>query len=150
MLDVQVLAPTSQPVKPSPPSQTNELGSTQDDAFDDSQDLPQPRFSIAIDDVTGEDDSFNERPPRLSMPLEDGDQTGRSVEVARRAANDPVLGRLSRGSFGSIRASDQFGNTSELGYNDASKTRTDNSIVPPAPDEDADELGDFGEHSDLG
>ena len=84
------------------------------------------------------------------MPLDDGEQTGRSIEIARRTVDEPQAGRLSRGSFGSIRASDRFGNISELGYDDASKLGIDDSIVPPALDDDADELGDFGEHSDLG
>ncbi|KAK3172776.1 hypothetical protein OEA41_006101 [Lepraria neglecta] len=146
----KVLAPTSQLIKPSPLPPTNEPKQTQNDGFKDDQDLPRPRFSIAIDDVTGDDDSFQERPPRLSMPLDDGQQTGRSIEIARRTVNEPPPGRLSRGSFGSNRASDRFGNISELGYDDASNLGIDDSIVPPALDDDADELGDFGEYSDLG
>ena len=121
-----------------------------DDELEENQDLSEPRFSIAIDDGIGEDDSFHEAPPRLSVSLEDGEQTGRSFEIARRANNEQRLGRISRGSFGSVQASDRFGNISELEYDDASHLRVDDSIAQSGLDEDADELGSREKHSDPG
>ncbi|KAL2037911.1 hypothetical protein N7G274_009386 [Stereocaulon virgatum] len=146
----RVLAPTTQPSKPSPLPPTNDSKHTQNDGFDDDQDLPAPRFSIAIDDITSDEDGFQERPPRLSMPFDNGEQTEPSIEIARRDVDKPSLARHSRGSFGSIRASDRFENTSELGYGNASELGIDHSIVPPTLDDDEDELGDFGKFSELG
>lgn len=121
-----------------------------DDELEESQDLLEPCFSIAIDDGTGEDDSFHEVPPRLSMPLENGDQTGGAPEIARRATNEHRLGRISRGSFGSLQATDRSGNISELVYDDASHLRVDDSIAQSGLDDDADELGSQEKHSDPG
>ena len=121
-----------------------------DDEGEENQDLSEPRFSIAIDDETGEDDSFQEAPPRLSMSLEDGDQTGGSFEIARRATNEERLGRVSRGSFGSLQTTDHFGNISELAYDDASHLRGDDSTVQSGLDDDADELGSRDKHPDPG
>ncbi|KAK4697897.1 hypothetical protein P7C71_g242, partial [Lecanoromycetidae sp. Uapishka_2] len=150
-----ILAPISQPIRPSPPpeqTQSKKSKAVLDENFEDELDLPQPRFSIAIDDGTIDDDSFQEGPPRLSMPLDEADQTGRSIEIGRRAINEQPRGRLSRGSFGSIRASDGFGNASLDGLKDVSKSGTDDSLVGRVMDADGDidELGDNGGDLDLG
>ena len=84
------------------------------------------------------------------MPFDNGEQTERSMEIARGDVDKTSLARHSRGSFGSTRASDRFENISELEYGNASKLGIDHSIVPPTLDDDVDELGDFGEFSDLG
>ena len=146
------MAPATQVIKPSPPplqSRPKKHEQAFDDELEDDQDLSEPRFSIAIDDETGEDDSFHEAPPRLSMPLEDGDQTGGSFEIARRATNEQRLGRISRGSFGSVQATDRFGNISELAYDNASHLGVDDSIAHSGLDDDADELGTRERHSDY-
>lgn len=147
------MAPISQPIQPSPlpaQHQPNKPEEILDADFEDELDLPQPRFSIAIDE--GDDDSFQEAPPRLSMPLDDADHTGRSIEIGRRAIIEQPRGRLSRGSFGSIRASDRFGNVSDVGMDESSKFGIDESIVDRVlnVDADADELGDLGGDLDLG
>ena len=67
---------------------------------------------MPIDDL--EDDSFAMPPPRLSAPLDDEIRTQRSIEVGRRAISEQPLSRLSRGSFGSVRLSDQFTNADEF------------------------------------
>lgn len=144
---VLVLAPISQPLKPSPPAaqpQSNKPERILNEDFDDELDLPQPRFSIAIDDGISDDDSFQEVPPRLSMPMNKADQTGRSTEIGRRAISEQPLGRLSRGRFGSIDASDLSSLT------DVSQPRIDDSIMDKVLDLNADELGDLGGGSDLG
>ena len=120
------------------------------DELEESQDLLEPHFSIAIDDGTGEDDSFHEAPPRLSMPLEVGDQTGRSFEIARKATNERRLDRISRGSFGSALVPDRFGNISGLAYDDTSHLRVDDSTAQSALYDDADELGSQETHLDHG
>ena len=120
------------------------------DELEESQDLLEPHFSIAIDDGTGEDDSFHEAPPRLSMPLEEGDQTGRPFEITRKATNKRRLDRISRGSFGSALVTDRSGNMSELAYDDTSHLRVDDSTAQSGLYEDADELGSQEVHSDPG
>lgn len=145
------MAPATQAIKPSPPplqSTPKKPEQASDDELEEDQDLLEPHFSIAIDDETEEDDSFHEAPPRLSMPLEDGDQTGGSFEIGRRATNEQRLGRFSRGSFGSVQATDRFGNISELAYDNASHLGVDDSIAQPGLDDDADELGSHEKLSD--
>jgi len=154
-LVILVLAQNNQPSRPSAlpaQPQSNKPDQIPTEDFDDGLDLPQPRFSIAIDEGVVEDDSFSEAPPRLSMPLEEVEQTGRSIEIGRRAISEQPHGRLSRGSFGSIRASDRFGNISEVGLNDISQSVMDESTADKLldVDMDADELGNLGEGSDLG
>ena len=148
-----VLAPTSQVIKPSPPlsqPRPNRPEQAYGDELEESQDLLEPRFSIAIDDGTGEDDSFHEAPPRLSIPLEDGDQTGGPFEIARRATNEHRLDRISRGSFGSLQVIDRSGNISESAYDDTSHLRVDDSTAQSGLYDDADELGSQETHSDPG
>ena len=145
-----VLAPATQVITPSPPPlqpQPKKPERAYYDELDEDQDLLEPRFSIAIDNENEEDDSFHDAPPRLSMPLDDGDQTGGSFEIARKATNEQRLGRLSRGSFGSVQTTDRFGNISELAYENASHLRADDSILEPGLDDDADELGSHEENS---
>ena len=90
-------------------------------AFDEDeaaveQDLPRPRFSLPIDDESGnkngdddeDDDDFLLRPPRLSQAAEEDEDTTQTIELPRRALNERLKGRLSHGSFGSIRTSDRF------------------------------------------
>ena len=53
------------------------------------------------------DDSSLLAPPRLSMPLDEGELTARSVEIPREAA-EAEHARYSRGSMGLLRPSGQF------------------------------------------
>lgn len=144
------MAPTTQAIKPSTPPwkpRPKKPEQAYEDELEEDQDLLEPRFSIAIDDETREDDSFQEA-PRLSMPLEDGDQTGGSFEIARRATNEQRLSRISRGSFGSVQATDRTGNISEFAYDNASHLGVDDSIAQSGLDDDADELGSRERHLD--
>lgn len=100
-----------------------------DYAFEEELDIPQPRFSIAIDEDEGDTDSFHEYAPRLSMALEEGEQTARSVEIARRAISERGPGHMSSESFGSIRASDRFSNNSERGLRDESQYPLESTVV---------------------
>jgi len=133
------LARTSKAAEPSP-QQTGvkERGQSENHDVEDEIILQPPRFSMPIE----EDDSFDLAPPRLSMPLEDMDNTAISVETGRQAENRSLLRRRSRGSLGSIRASDRFNKESELGLdaNSHSGVESDNGL-PELDEEDA--LGDL-------
>ena len=83
---------------------------TNDDLDDDAA-LERPRFSLALGD--DEDDDSLLLPPQ-SAGLEDENFTVRSVELPRRAISEQP-GRLSRGSFGSVRMSDQFADLNDVG-----------------------------------
>jgi len=102
----RLLAPKTLPTVPTPEGAAaagrSKLAGDED--FDDDSALEQPRLSMAL----GEDDEDDSLllPPQ-SAGLEDENLTVRSVEFGRRAISEQP-GRLSRGSFGSIRMSDQF------------------------------------------
>jgi len=148
-----VLAPASRPPDPTPQSghsHSNDLEGTRDEEFEDELDLPQPSFSIALDDDVSSTNDFQEAPPRLSMPLEDGEQTVRSVELPRRAVGERSQSRFSRGSFGSTRASDRVSAMSELGSNEESQHGLDGSIVPSPFNVNIEELDIFNQESDTG
>jgi hypothetical protein len=80
--------------------------------MDDDSALERPRLSLALGDDEDEDDSLL-LPPQ-SAGLEDENFTIQSVELPRRAVSEQP-GRLSRGSFGSIRLSDQFTDLNDVG-----------------------------------
>ncbi len=138
-----VLAPISQPPRASPPLLAQERSTwkqTANEELEDELDLPQPRFSIAMDDEADGDDDSGEVPPRLSMPLEDGEQTGKSIEIGRYVASENQNGRVSRGSFGSMGPSDRVSNVSESILDDISRALLDNSIGKHPLEADADGL----------
>ena len=89
-------------------------------------------------------------PPGLSMPLEPGGRTGRSIEIGRRALDDQLLGRLSQGSFGTVRRSDRFDDLSALGLHDVSQPPFDNDLLQIAPDSNDENLGILGRQSSIG
>ena len=66
-------------------------------------------------DELEDDDSFHADPPRISTPFEDDENmTARSFEGPRRALAEMGNSRLSRGSLGSLRVSDQFGDLKSM------------------------------------
>ena len=89
----------------------------------------QPTLTLPFDHIGPDEDSFNAPPPRLSMPLDDHDQTPRSIEVGRH--------RSARTSMGDTRFSDQFIHT--VGPEEMSGMGQDQSVVLPL-DQDIDEL----------
>jgi histone H3/H4 len=112
----RLLAPKTKPVVPTPPAPaapTGRFAIPGSEDFDDGPDLERPRLSLPLGEEDEEDDSLL-LPPR-SAGLEDENFTVRSVELPRRAISELPPGRLSRGSFGSIRMSDQFGDLNESG-----------------------------------
>ncbi|ELR03210.1 hypothetical protein VC83_02332 [Pseudogymnoascus destructans] len=105
------LAPGTIPVAALPEMQKAEgprLPFTRLNDVDDEPAPTRPRLSMAIGD--DEDDSLL-LPPHSDALLDDDNMTMRSVELPRRAVSEQPGGRLSRGSFGSIRYSDQFDRT---------------------------------------
>jgi histone H3/H4 len=105
----RVLAPGTAVIPSSSPDQNIDRRSLaikgNDDDIDAGPDLKRPRLSIILDD---DDDSYLLPPVRSEDPLEEDNFTQRSVEFPRRAVSEQP-GRLSRGSFGSIRTSDRYG-----------------------------------------
>ena len=101
----RVLAPKSLPIVPTPQGQNGPARRLAGgDDTDDGPDPVRPRFSLPLGDDEDEDDSLL-LPPQ-SAGLEDEKFTVQSVELGRRAISEQPPGRLSRGSFGSVRISD--------------------------------------------
>jgi hypothetical protein len=112
----RLLASKSQPIVPTPtgPGQAPNKGfARDDDDLDDEVELQRPRLSLPVGDEDDEDDSLL-LPPQ-SAGLEDENFTVQSVEFGRRARSEQPLSRLSRGSFGSVRMNENFGDLSALG-----------------------------------
>jgi hypothetical protein len=103
----RVLAPKSQPVVRTPEGllPIGKFILPEKDNLDDDAALERPTLSLALKNDEEEDESFL-LPPR-SAGLEDESFTVQSIELPRRAASEQAPGRLSRGSFGSTRISDQ-------------------------------------------
>ncbi|KAG9243565.1 centromere kinetochore component CENP-T-domain-containing protein [Calycina marina] len=111
----RLLAPKTQPVIPTPPARLvtdMKRRKYPDDDLDDDAAPERPRLSMPLED-SDEDDSLL-LPPR-SAGVENEDYTGYSIEIPRRAVSEQAPGRYSRGSFGSVRLSDQFANLNEAG-----------------------------------
>lgn len=103
----RVLAPTSKPVERTPqlPSVVrSRLNDMEDDPLP-----PRPGPSMPLGDE--EDDSLLLPPQSDGLLMDDDNLTTRSVEMPRRAVSEIPGGRLSRGSFGSVRISDEFDQT---------------------------------------
>jgi hypothetical protein len=102
------LAPKSLPIVPTPQGSnaSTRLNVQRGDDLDDEPALERPRLSLPMGEDEDDDDSFLV-PPR-SAGLEDENFTIQSVELPRRAVSEMPPGRLSRGSFGSVRVSDVF------------------------------------------
>jgi len=108
----RLLAPKSQPVVQTPQDPAVPPRRIDDD-LDDGPDPVRPRLSLPLGEDDDDDDSLL-LPPR-SAGLEDENFTAQSIELPRRALSEQPPGRLSRGSFGSIRMSDQFADLNEIG-----------------------------------
>lgn len=136
----KVLAPVSKPIESTPtvelptPKPRNRLNDMDDDAP-----LPRPRLSMPLGD--DEDDSLL-LPPQSDALNEEDNLTVRSVEMPRRARSEQP-GRLSRGSFGSIRNSTGFDTTlPEFGLDGDMTEGFDPSFVQGGFDDDEPMLDD--------
>ncbi|TVY40568.1 Inner kinetochore subunit [Lachnellula subtilissima] len=113
----RILAPKTLPIVPTPhgprPPNVNFRLPGEDD-LDDGPELERPRLSLPIGDEEDDDDSLL-LPPQ-SAGLEDENFTVQSVELGRRAISEQPLNRFSRGSFGSVRLSDQFADLNQLEF----------------------------------
>lgn len=138
----RVLAPTSQALSSSssdPADNNDSTLQTLPEEGDDDDDFPieRPRFSLPLD--RDDDDDSELKPPRSSI-LDDENYTVQSIELPRRAWSENPLGRLDRGSFGSVRMSDFAG--PEIGDDDDNDIGIDSGFFPPpALDDDTAGLG---------
>jgi hypothetical protein len=105
------------------------------DELDDDAALERPRLSLALGDDEDGDDSLL-LPPR-SAGLEDENFTIQSLELPRRAISEQPPGRLSRGSFGSVRMSDQFADLNDVGGGFESSFAIGGTFDDDVPDMDA-------------
>ncbi|KAI1380004.1 hypothetical protein F4677DRAFT_301607 [Hypoxylon crocopeplum] len=128
----RVLAPTSTALSSSSSSpgalEPNSTLQTLAEEGDDDDDFPieRPRFSLPLD--RDDDDDSELKPPRSSI-LEDENFTVQSIELPRRAWNEPPLSRLDRGSFGSVRMSDYAG--PDIRDDDDNDVGIDSGFFPP-------------------
>lgn len=123
------------------------------DGIDDDEDLTKPDFSIAIVHEADDDSSLQRRPPQLSTPVEDGDQTGMSVEIARRARraiDEQPLEMLSRQSFESVQKSDLFDHPNEQDFNGVLQPTGGDSPLQPSVGIHEGELEEFVIRSEIG
>jgi len=125
----RIMAPTSKAVETTPKNEPLSAGKV---LVGDEDDLdgrmePRPRLSMPLDE--DEDDSLLLPPMRSADFVEDDNLTQRSVELPRRAVVGQLGGRLSRGSFGSIRTSDQAGNINELGLDLLAADGNDSTFI---------------------
>lgn len=138
-----VLAQTSKVTTPQPFAvQSSRPRNSPIENPEDDTDLPQPSLFIAIEDETDGEDSFGQAAPRLSMALEDGEITGRSIEVARHVATESRKGQPPRESFLTGVPSDRSSDGNVTGLTDIFRYRADDSTEQHSTESDADEVGD--------
>ncbi|PVH70168.1 hypothetical protein DL98DRAFT_661315 [Cadophora sp. DSE1049] len=116
----RVLAPKTQPTAPTPQGQnvaTSRRPGADEDELEDGRALDRPRFSLPMGDYDEDDEDDSLLLPPRSAGLEDENFTVQSVELPRRAISEQLPGRLSRGSFGSVRMSDVSADLNDMGIN---------------------------------
>jgi len=125
----RIMAPTSKAVETTPQNEALSAGKVlvagEDDL--DGRIEPRPRLSMPLDE--DEDDSLLLPPMRSADFVEDDNLTQRSVELPRRAVVGQLDGRLSRGSLGSVRTSDQIGNINELVFDALPADGSDSTFI---------------------
>ncbi|KAL3420196.1 hypothetical protein PVAG01_08696 [Phlyctema vagabunda] len=105
------------------------------DDLDDGIELERPRLSLPLDEDEDDDDDDSLLLPTPQLAhLEEDNFTVQSVEMPRRALNEQP-GRYARGSFGSIRLSDRFGDLNDIGSGGLNYD-IDSSIIEPGTFED--------------
>ncbi|KUJ07320.1 uncharacterized protein LY89DRAFT_601512 [Mollisia scopiformis] len=127
------LAPKTLPTVPTAEGQSASVTRSRfriqdEDDLDDGSEVQRPRLSLPLDEDEDEDDDSLLLPPQ-SAGLEDENFTVQSVELGRRAIGEQPPGKLSRGSFGSIRMSDVFADLNDTMRGDISGDAYDSSYV---------------------
>ncbi|MCJ1248613.1 hypothetical protein MMC30_005831 [Trapelia coarctata] len=138
----KVLSKTTVPPEPTPPLPPAPLDQDQSES---DADLPRPRLSMNIEELN-DDDSFQAPPTRRSEPSDDGMHTERSVEVPRRAYSEMPL---TRGSLGSIRISERFGDSVDPEEAESRDMRADGSELSNGLIDIGDESGLPGDYDDA-
>ncbi len=132
----RLLAPNSKAVEGTPQNEVPPPGKVllvrEDDL--DGRIEPRPRLSMALDE--DEDDNLLLPLMRSTDFVEDDNLTQRSVELPRRAAVGQPPGRVSRGSFGSVRMSDPIGVINELGLGALAADGNDSAFIQQSDFED--------------
>ncbi|TQS35689.1 hypothetical protein Golomagni_03883 [Golovinomyces magnicellulatus] len=105
----RLLADKSQPIVATPEALAHPKNSTEEE---DESELVQPRSSLPLR-PEDEDDSLI-LPPE-SAGLEDDNFSVKSIELFRHAVSEQSPGKISRGSFGSVRMSDVYNEMSDVG-----------------------------------
>ena len=124
-----VLAPFGNNHEPSIQLARSNLGDSEIADFGDELNMPQPRFSIAVDGNADEADSFNEEFSGSSMLSENGERTNTSVEKGRRIVSENCSDTAARDTFDSIHANHRFRINSDLEFNGALLNSFDDSIT---------------------
>ncbi|KAI9733373.1 MAG: hypothetical protein M1834_003457 [Cirrosporium novae-zelandiae] len=144
----RVLAPVSQPTRPSPIEMEKRKQSTQKprmplvDDFEEEPDPPKPRLSLPIDrDEEDEDSSPDMRPPRLSLLLDEEPQRRQSIEVPRRAWMEKPFDPFRRESLGLGRQSGKFSDLEDPLTSDGFSGGTDRGFET-LQDQDGEDLED--------
>jgi hypothetical protein len=134
----RILAPGTKPTIATPPPQLSSARRVTlppEDDIEEDQDLPLPKLSMPLGD--DDDDSLLLQPPQ-SAGLEEEQTTQYSIELPRRAVSEQPGGRY---SYGSTRASERFGDLTEVGLEALSEGDIDSSFIPQGnfDDDEADD-----------
>ena len=124
-----VLAPFSRESESSAQVARSDFDTTQIADFENEQDVPRPKLSIAIDDSSDDVGNFREALPWSSMPSQDGERTDMSVEKGRQIVSEQDSGRVTRESFGSLPTYHRFNDDREVELSEESPRLFDDSIM---------------------
>ena len=141
---------TSQPCPPQSQLKDDEPSTTGSASIEDTLELQQPSISVVTENRANDEESLQLEPPGLSVLFEPGERTERSIEIGRRALDDQFTGRLSQGSFGTVRRSERSDDLSALGLHNASQPPLDNDLLQITPDADDENLDHLGRQPSLG
>jgi hypothetical protein len=145
----RALAPNTRPIEVTPqidaPSRAQRTAAGINDGLDDGPEPTRPRLSMNLGNDDEDDDSFLLPPQRSAGFVDEDDLTQRSVELPRRAVSELPGGRLSRGSFGSIRTSENFRDLIELGLSAEDAEALDSSFIQQGNFEDDEDQAPMGD-----
>ena len=116
---------------------------------EDSLELQQISLSTTFEARADKYENFQSVPLGLSMPLETGEGTGRSIEIGRLAVDDQSPGSLFTGNLGIVQGSDQFDKRSALGANDVSLPLLGDVVSQTAHDVDVEGRTVCGKRSNF-
>ena len=107
------------------------LGDKNQDELAQSPSILEPKLSLNVEE-SGEidvEDGFQLPSPRLSLRIDDGDHTERSVEMARHGISEQPDGNVPRRGIEIMRTMDRFWDTSELQLDTPMDTSVNYNLV---------------------